>query len=77
MTDGDFYGSEQSAVIEAAGEVRIEFVDNAGNTQVLKPSIKVQAGEVIDCSRMSTKALRAFFAVHTLRRPGYSAPYKP
>ena len=62
MSDGDFFGSEQSVVMDAAGDVRIEYVDDAGNVSVLKDSVAVQSGEVIDCTRMSRSALRAFFA---------------
>jgi isocitrate dehydrogenase len=61
MNDGDFYSSEQSAVISAAGNVAIEFVDGAGNITVLKAETAVQAGEVIDATVMSARALRAFY----------------
>ncbi len=62
MSDGDFYGSEQSAVIDSAGDVRIEYVTTDGDVSVLKSAVPVLAGEVIDCTRMSRDALRAFFA---------------
>jgi len=62
MQDGDFYGSEQSAVINAAGDVRIEHVADDGNITVLKEKTPVQAAEVIDCTCMSKNALRAFIA---------------
>ena len=61
MSDNDFYGSEQSAVIAEAGNVVIEFVDGDGNTTVLKAETAVQASEVIDATRMSCRALRAFY----------------
>ncbi|MFT2009276.1 NADP-dependent isocitrate dehydrogenase [Pontibacter sp. 13R65] len=61
MTDGDFYGTEQSVVLEEAGEVKIEFVGTDGSTKTLKEGLKLKAGEVIDSSVMSKKALRAFF----------------
>jgi isocitrate dehydrogenase len=61
MSDGDFYSSEQSAVMVAAGNVAIEFVDDAGNTTILKKKTAVQAGEVLDASVMSARALRAFY----------------
>ncbi|TXK36902.1 NADP-dependent isocitrate dehydrogenase [Pontibacter qinzhouensis] len=61
MTDGDFYGTEQSVVVEEAGEVKIEFVGADGSTKTLKEGLKLKAGEVIDSSVMSKKALRAFF----------------
>ena len=62
MEAGDFYGSEKSHVLAKADDVRIEHVDAAGKVTVLKASTKVTAGEVIDASRMSVNALRAFYA---------------
>ena len=61
MADGDFYSSEQSAVIEAAGDVKITLTTDAGEINVLKEKTPVLAGEVIDSTRMSCKALCAFF----------------
>jgi len=61
MSDGDFYSSEQSAVIEKAGQVKIELTTDAGESQVLKEKTPVLAGEVIDATVMSCKALRVFF----------------
>jgi isocitrate dehydrogenase len=61
MTEGDFYGSEQSAVIATAGEVKIELTTDSGETRVLKETTPVQAGEVIDAAVMNRKALCAFF----------------
>ncbi|WP_210488089.1 NADP-dependent isocitrate dehydrogenase [Rufibacter aurantiacus] len=61
MDGGDFYGSEQSVVVEQPTEVRIEFVAADGTTTVLKDKLALKAGEVIDASRMSKKALRAFY----------------
>ena len=61
MSDGDFYSSEESVVIEEAGDVKIEFVGEDGDVEVLKQKIPVLAGEVVDATRMSCKALRAFF----------------
>ncbi len=62
MDNGDFYGSEQSSLIEAAGAVKIELIGKDGNTTVLKDKTSVLAGEIIDCAVMSKKALRAFVA---------------
>jgi isocitrate dehydrogenase len=62
MSQGDFYGSERSVVVDKAGELRIEHVAADGQVNVLKPSIKVQAGEVVDAAVLSAKALRGFFA---------------
>ncbi len=62
MADGDFYGSEQSATIERAGSLKIEFTGKDGSTRVLKESVKVQAGEIVDAAHLSRKALAAFVA---------------
>jgi isocitrate dehydrogenase len=61
MTDGDFYSSEQSAVIETAGDVKIELIADDGEITVLKEKTPVLAGEVIDATRMSCNKLRTFF----------------
>ena len=61
MSEGDFFGSEQSVVIEEAGDVKIELVGDDGSVTVLKEKTAVLAGEVIDGSYMSIKALRAFY----------------
>ncbi|MEI5638771.1 MULTISPECIES: NADP-dependent isocitrate dehydrogenase [unclassified Pseudoalteromonas] len=62
MTDGDFFGSEQSVTVAEATDVRIEHVANNGDVTVLKQSTPLLAGEIIDGSRMSAKALQAFLA---------------
>lgn len=61
MSGGDFYGSEKSAVMPAADDVRIELVKADGSVDVLKQSTKLQANEVIDSAVMSASALREFF----------------
>ena len=61
MSDGDFFSSEKSAIIETAGEVKIELITDAGESRVLKEKVPVQEREVIDASVMSCKRLRAFF----------------
>jgi len=61
MSAGDFYGSEQSVVVDTAGDVKIELLGDDGSTTILKEKTPVLAGEVIDASLMSCKALRAFF----------------
>ncbi|BDU76867.1 NADP-dependent isocitrate dehydrogenase [Mesoterricola sediminis] len=60
MTADDFYGSEVSVTLPAATVARIEFVDAAGQVKVLKEKLSLQAGEVVDASRLRVKALRAF-----------------
>ncbi|WP_058358540.1 NADP-dependent isocitrate dehydrogenase [Xanthomonas translucens] len=60
MQDGDFYGSERSALIAQAGSVRIELVGKDGSVTVLKEKTAVQAGEIIDAAVMSKRALASF-----------------
>src|SRR5580704_15957687 len=62
MSDQHFYGSEKSTTVGAATNVRIEFVDSAGAVKVLKQSIALLEGEVIDCAVMNVAALRRFYA---------------
>lgn len=60
MSEGDFYHSEQSAIISENGDVKISLLDNQGNETVLKESVPVIAGEIIDASAMNKNALRSF-----------------
>lgn len=62
MEADDFYGSEQSVTSSKVNEYKVTFVDKAGNETVLKPSIPVLAGEVIDATRMRASSLQAFYA---------------
>ena len=62
MSDSDFFGSEQSHVMAEADAARIELVAQDGRVTVLKDLLTLQAGEVIDSSVMSRKALREFLA---------------
>ena len=61
MEEGDFYGNEKSTTVAAQTTARIEFVAENGNTTLLKKELSLQAGEVVDASVMSCKALRAYF----------------
>src|ERR1700761_9276735 len=62
MSSGDFYGSEVATTVPAATNARIELVGADGAVTVLKAKTPLQAGEIIDASAMSRKALRAFYA---------------
>ena len=61
MNEGDFYGSEQSVVMSAEGEVKITLVTDEGESHVLKEKTPLLADEVIDAAVMSRKALCAFY----------------
>ncbi len=62
MPGGDFYGSEVATTIAAPTNARIELVAKDGSVTVLKAKTPLIAGEIIDASVMSRKALRAFLA---------------
>ncbi len=62
MTEGDFYGNETALTVEKPTDYRIEFVDGAGAVTVLKKKASLLAGEIIDTTKMSVKALRKFYA---------------
>jgi isocitrate dehydrogenase len=61
MADGDFFSSEQSYIMPAAGSVKITLHQADGTAKVLKEGLALQAGEVIDATKMDTAALCAFF----------------
>ncbi len=62
MDGGDFFASEKSCTMSGATDARIEFVDGDGKVTVLKDSVPLLAGEVLDSSAMSASALRDFYA---------------
>ncbi len=67
MTDGDFRHSEQSAVMAADDTLRIEHVAEDGTVTVLKESVPVLSGEVVDATRMDVEALREFITEQIAR----------
>ncbi|WP_053677194.1 NADP-dependent isocitrate dehydrogenase [Streptomyces sp. WM4235] len=60
MGADDFRSTEKSTVITEAGTLRIEHVAADGTTTVLRESVPVLAGEVVDASVMHVDALRTF-----------------
>lgn len=62
MSGDDFYGSETSTTITDATEFKIEFVAADGSKEELKGFAPLQAGEILDSSRLSMRALKAFLA---------------
>jgi isocitrate dehydrogenase len=67
MESDDFRSTEQSAVIVEPGSLRIELVGDDGRTTVLRESVPVLAGEVVDASVLHVAALRAFLASQIAR----------
>jgi isocitrate dehydrogenase len=62
MGQNDFRSTETSTVIAADGALRIEHVAEDGTATVLRDSVPVLAGEVVDASVMHVAALREFLA---------------
>ena len=60
MSSGDFFDSEQSVTVGHDADVRIEHINAAGDVMVLKPSVRLLAGEIIDAAVMNTRLLRQF-----------------
>jgi len=61
MTDGDFYSSEKSYIMPKAGSVKITLHGADGSTKVLKESLSLIEGEVVDASMISAAKLCEFF----------------
>ncbi|WP_203336933.1 NADP-dependent isocitrate dehydrogenase [Nocardioides limicola] len=62
MGERDFFSNEQSVVMAADDTLRIEHVATDGTVTVLKESLPVLAGEVVDGTFMDVAALQAFLA---------------
>jgi isocitrate dehydrogenase len=62
MDDGDFRHSETSVTVAEADTLRIEHVAEDGTVSVLKESVPVLAGEIVDAAVMRRDALDAFLA---------------
>ncbi|MES4887785.1 NADP-dependent isocitrate dehydrogenase [Streptomyces sp. NPDC096012] len=63
----DFRSTEKSVVISEDGSLRIELVGDDGSTTVLRESVPVLAGEVVDASVLRTAALREFLTAQVAR----------
>jgi isocitrate dehydrogenase len=60
MSADDFRSTEKSVVIASDGSLRIELVGDDGSTTVLRESVPVLAGEIVDAAVMRVAALREF-----------------
>lgn len=60
MDAGDFRHNEKSVIMPSEDTLTIKLVKADGGEEVLKDGLKVEAGEVIDGTYMSAKALDAF-----------------
>ena len=62
-----FFHNEKSVVIDEDGTLRIQFVDGSGEKTVLKDDFPVLAGEIVDGTFLSAKALDEFLAAQIAR----------
>ncbi|KQQ25797.1 NADP-dependent isocitrate dehydrogenase [Frondihabitans sp. Leaf304] len=60
MGHDDFRSNEKTTVVTAAGSVKIEFTGAGGTKSVLRQSVPVLEGEVLDATVMHVAALRTF-----------------
>lgn len=60
MSDNDFFHNEKSVTVPNATTVRIVFTDKDGNSHDLRKPLALQAGEILDATFMSKKALVEF-----------------
>ncbi|WP_431782214.1 NADP-dependent isocitrate dehydrogenase [Streptomyces chumphonensis] len=67
MTGDDFRSTEKSAVIAEDGALRIELIGDDGSTTVLRESVPVQAGEIVDSAVMRVAVLREFLKEQVAR----------
>ncbi|WP_077086123.1 NADP-dependent isocitrate dehydrogenase [Mycobacterium rhizamassiliense] len=61
MKHGDFYHGEKSMTLDRARSVKMELETKGGKTIVLKPTVSLREGDVIDSMFMSKKALIEFY----------------
>jgi len=62
MTDGDFYGTETSTTLIEDCSAQIRFTNSNGAIEILKESLPLLAGEIIDTATMNMAKLKAFLA---------------
>ncbi|MDN5767463.1 MAG: NADP-dependent isocitrate dehydrogenase [Humibacillus sp.] len=67
MEADDFAHNEKAAVMAADDSLRVEHVTEDGTTTVLKESIPVLAGEIVDATVMRVAALDEFLAAQIVR----------
>ncbi|PHR34136.1 MAG: isocitrate dehydrogenase (NADP(+)) [Fluviicola sp.] len=60
MEAGDFRSNEKSVTVDSADSVKIEFTAANGDVTILKDGIALLAGEIIDGTYLSKKALLSF-----------------
>ena len=61
MDSNDFYGSEVSTILDKEDNFKISFVGKDGKETVLKASLPLEKGEVVDATKLSAKSLQEFY----------------
>lgn len=61
MNADDFYGTEVSTILDKEDNFKISFIGKDGKETVLKASLPLENGEVVDATKLSAKALQEFY----------------
>ena len=61
MNADDFYGTEVSTILDKEDNFKISFVGKDGKETVLKASLPLEKGEVVDATKLSAKSLQEFY----------------
>ncbi|MFT4175785.1 MAG: NADP-dependent isocitrate dehydrogenase [Luteolibacter sp.] len=61
LSAGDFFSNEKSVTLAEATTASIELVKKDGSTQTLLPKLPLLAGEILDATFLSKKALTAYY----------------
>ena len=61
MNADDFYGTEVSTILDKEDNFKISFVGKDGKETVLKASLPLENGEVVDATKLSEKSLQEFY----------------
>jgi len=61
MNSDDFYGMELSTTLNKEDNFKVTFIAKDGKETVLKESLALENGEVVDATKMSSKALQDFY----------------
>ncbi|OEV05494.1 isocitrate dehydrogenase [Streptomyces nanshensis] len=67
MDGDDFRSTEKSVIVPEDGSLRIELSADDGSVTVLRESVPVLAGEIVDAAVMRVAALREFLAAQVAR----------